>query len=139
MKPGQSHHLPALTLSKAYNLGWKIAQVVKGYAQPGLLRTYELERRKVAQDLIAFDRYFSRLFSGRPTKDVLDEGGIDLAVFKQAFEQGNMFTSGIGELRKFGPVSLFTHQYRCNIRKFDDSCNGRQREKLARSGANPRK
>lgn len=127
MKPSQFHHLSVLTPGKAYNLGWKIAQVVKGYAQPELLRTYELERRKVAQDLIAFDHYFSRLFSGRPTKDVLDEGGIDLAVFKRAFEQGNMFTSGIGELRTFGPESLFTNQYRCHIRKFDDSCKGRQR------------
>jgi hypothetical protein len=51
----------------------------------------------VAQNLIEFDQRFSRLFSGRPAKSIMDEEGIDLGEFKQAFEKGNMFTSGIGE------------------------------------------
>ena len=51
----------------------------------------------MAQDLIDFDHRFSRLFSGRPAKDVTDEEGISMDEFKKAFEKGNLFTSGICE------------------------------------------
>jgi hypothetical protein len=71
--------------------------VVKGTSERSILNTYQSERRRVAQDLIAFDHKFSRLFSGRPAKDVMDEAGIDMEVFKEAFVQGNMFASGIGK------------------------------------------
>ena len=62
-----------------------------------VLKTYQSERRKIAQDLIDFDHRFSRLFSGRPAKDVMDEEGINMDEFKAAFVKGNMFASGIGE------------------------------------------
>lgn len=81
----------------AYNLGWKVANVVNGVADRSILKTYQSERRRIAQDLIDFDHRFSRLFSGRPAKDVMDEEGISMAEFKDAFEKGNMFASGIGE------------------------------------------
>lgn len=80
----------------AYNLGWKIAHVVKGLSEGSILKTYQSERRKIAQDLIAFDHRFSRLFSGRPAKDVMDEEGVSMEEFKAAFEKGNEFASGIG-------------------------------------------
>lgn len=88
----------SLTICPAYNLGWKIANVVKGYADRSILKTYQSERRRIAQDLIAFDHRFSRLFSGRPAKDLMDEAGINMKEFKEAFEKGNMFASGIGEI-----------------------------------------
>ncbi|KAK7219095.1 hypothetical protein V2G26_007098 [Clonostachys chloroleuca] len=53
------------------------------------------ERRAVALQLIAFDRRFSRMFSGRPAKDIADEAGISMEEFKRTFEKGNIFTSGI--------------------------------------------
>jgi phenol 2-monooxygenase len=62
----------------AYNIGWKIVNVVKGPAGRSILRTYESERRKIAQDLIAFDHHFSRLFSGHPFRDIMDEEGISM-------------------------------------------------------------
>ena len=79
----------------AYNLGWKIASVVKGTADRSILKSYEVERSSIAHDLIKFDHKFSRLFSGRPAKDVMDEEGISLDEFKDAFSKGNMFASGI--------------------------------------------
>lgn len=89
---------PLLTsVCLAYNLGWKIALVASGICDPAILKTYETERKKIAQDLIDFDQRFSRLFSGRPAKDVMDEEGISMEEFKNAFEKGNMFASGIGE------------------------------------------
>ncbi|PVH81063.1 hypothetical protein DL98DRAFT_560028 [Cadophora sp. DSE1049] len=75
--------------------GWKIAAVVNGTANRSILKTYQSERRRIAQDLIAFDHKFSRLFSGRPAKDVMDEAGISMDEFKDAFVKGNMFASGV--------------------------------------------
>lgn len=82
----------------AFNLGWKIANVVKGVSDRSILKTYQSERRKNAQDLIDFDHRFSRLFSGRPAKDVMDEEGISMEEFKDAFVKGNLFASGIGKI-----------------------------------------
>jgi phenol 2-monooxygenase (NADPH) len=87
----------------AYHLGWKVANVVNGVADRSILKTYQSERRRIAQDLIDFDHRFSRLFSGRPAKDVMDEEGISMSEFKEAFEKGNMFASGIGEF----PITIF--------------------------------
>lgn len=70
---------------------------MKGISDRSILKTYQSERRRIAQDLIEFDRKFSRLFSGRPAKDVMDAEGISMDDFKAAFEKGNMFASGIGE------------------------------------------
>lgn len=39
----------------SWNLGWKLNLEVRGLAKPILLKTYEEERRKIAQDLINFD------------------------------------------------------------------------------------
>ena len=77
-------------------MGWKLASVIKGQSHRSLLKTYQTERRKIAQDLIDFDHKFSRLFSGRPSKDLLDKEGIDLKQFKQVFETGNLFANGTG-------------------------------------------
>ncbi len=84
-----------VSMQDCYNLGWKIGAVVKGIAKRSILKTYQSERRRIAQDLIEFDHRFSRLFSGRPAKDAADEAGISMAEFKDAFEKGNMFASGI--------------------------------------------
>lgn len=35
------------------------------------------------------------MFSGRPAKDAADEAGISMTEFKDAFEKGNMFASGL--------------------------------------------
>ena len=91
-KAGQGMNV---SMQDAYNLGWKIAGCIKGRWSRSVLKTYQSERRRIAQDLIDFDHRFSRLFSGRPAKDVMDEEGISMDVFKKAFEKGNMFASGI--------------------------------------------
>lgn len=68
--------------------------MIKGRADRSLLDTYNTERRQIAQELIDFDHKFSRLFSGRPSKDILDNAGVDLKTFKKVFEKGNLFASG---------------------------------------------
>lgn len=84
-----------VSMQDAYNLGWKIGLAVKGIGKRSILKTYQSERRQIAQDLIAFDHRFSRLYSGRPAKDAADEAGISTSEFKDAFVKGNMFASGL--------------------------------------------
>jgi 2-polyprenyl-6-methoxyphenol hydroxylase-like FAD-dependent oxidoreductase len=43
-------------IQDAYNLGWKLALVVRGCAPHSLLETYERERRAVAEDVIKLTR-----------------------------------------------------------------------------------
>lgn len=83
-----------VSLQDCYNLGWKIALVVKGIAKRSLLDTYETERRSVAKNLIAFDSKFSRMFASRPAKDAADETGISMEEFKDAFLEQKLFSAG---------------------------------------------
>ena len=82
-------------MQDCYNLGWKVGLAAKGIVKRSILDTYQSERRRVAQDLIDFDHRFSRLFSGRPATDVLDAEGVSMEEFKEAFEKGNLFASGL--------------------------------------------
>ncbi|KAI2642797.1 FAD binding domain-containing protein [Xylaria nigripes] len=59
-KAGQGMNV---SLQDGYNIGWKLALVLRKHATPDLLKTYVLERQKTAADLIDFDRYWSKLFS----------------------------------------------------------------------------
>ena len=93
-----------ISMQDCFNLGWKVGLVVKGVCKRSILGTYESERRRVAQDLIDFDHRFSRLFSGRPAKDVMDAEGVSMEVFKDAFQKGNMFASGLSV--DYGPSCL---------------------------------
>ena len=54
-------------LQDAYNLGWKLAMVVKGQADPALLDSYEEERLPIAQRLLnTTDRGFRLVVSDNP-------------------------------------------------------------------------
>ena len=79
-----------VSMQDTYNLGWKLGLVCKGILQRDVLSTYELERKAIAKQLIAFDHRFSRLFSGRPAKDILDETGVSMDEFAAAFRQSHM-------------------------------------------------
>ncbi|KIJ21010.1 hypothetical protein PAXINDRAFT_66286 [Paxillus involutus ATCC 200175] len=83
------------SMNDTHNLAWKIAHVLRGWASPSLLKTYELERRKYAQDLINFDKEFSALFSGKP-RTAENQDGISHEEFLTAFQAFSGFTSGTG-------------------------------------------
>jgi len=53
------------SLQDGYNIGWKLAMIMKGQAGPELLETYDLERGKVAANLISFDKEYTKLFSSK--------------------------------------------------------------------------
>lgn len=72
-----------------------VGAVATGVAKPELVQTYSDERQVVAQQLINFDKKFSRLFSGKPSAaDDLDDG-VDLKEFKDVFVAGNLFGAGM--------------------------------------------
>ncbi|KPI42387.1 3-hydroxybenzoate 4-monooxygenase [Cyphellophora attinorum] len=61
-KAGQGMNV---SLQDGYNIGWKLGMVLKGLAEPSLLKTYDLERGKVAADLVDFDRRWTKIIAGR--------------------------------------------------------------------------
>jgi phenol 2-monooxygenase len=82
-KAGQGMNV---SMADAWNLGWKLAAVLRGRARPELLRTYSAERQAVAQELIDFDREFSKLFTGR---------AVDPEEFQRYFVAQGRFTAGV--------------------------------------------
>ena len=77
----------------AVNLGWKISGVLKGWFTDSVLETYSLERRAVAEQLIALDKTVSTLISGR-----LPPGysGDAHKVLGDVLESSAQFTIGLG-------------------------------------------
>lgn len=62
----------------AISLCNKLGLVIAGRQNADTLSVYSTERQPFAQALIDFDHKFSRLFSGRPAKDVADEMGVSM-------------------------------------------------------------
>ena len=86
-KAGQGMNV---SMQDTFNLGWKLGLVCKKVLKRRVLSTYEFERKMIAKQLIAFDHKFSRLFSGRPAKDILDETGVSMEEFTKAFRMSHM-------------------------------------------------
>ncbi len=85
-KAGQGMNV---SMADAFNLGWKLASVLRGQSPPQLLDTYSEERRAKAQELIDFDRDMARLFSEKPkTKE-------DAAQFQAYFKKHGRYTAGV--------------------------------------------
>ncbi|MBV9715865.1 MAG: FAD-dependent monooxygenase [Solirubrobacterales bacterium] len=92
-KAGQGMNV---SMADTWNLGWKLAAVLRGTAKPELLHTYSEERQAVAKELIDFDRAFSKLFTGRATASgdsAREEVGPE--EFQQYFTAQGRFTAGV--------------------------------------------
>ena len=101
-KAGQGMNV---SMADTWNLGWKLASVLRGTARPELLHTYSDERQKIAAQLIDFDREFSTMFSAHPT-DSGDAagGGVDPEEFQQYFITQGRFTAGVAT--KYAPSMI---------------------------------
>ncbi|KIM55982.1 hypothetical protein SCLCIDRAFT_133449 [Scleroderma citrinum Foug A] len=91
------------SMNDTHNLAWKIVQVLRGWAHPSILKTYESERRKYAQDLIDFDKEYSALLSGKPRTSE-DQDGVSHEQYLIVFQAFGDFTSGIGV--HYGPSAI---------------------------------
>ncbi|KAH9903697.1 FAD binding domain-containing protein [Xylariomycetidae sp. FL2044] len=87
-KAGQGMNV---SLQDGYNLGWKLAAVLRGRAAPALLlETYVAERQRTAAELIEFDRYWTKLFSTAWRHD----HGITPDEFHRQFVRAGRYTAG---------------------------------------------
>lgn len=84
------------SMQDTFNLGWKLAAVLRGQCAPALLHTYSRERQVVAQELIDFDREWAKMFSDRPKQADGESEGVDPKAFQKYFEQHGRFTAGMG-------------------------------------------
>lgn len=85
------------SMQDTFNLGWKLAAVLRGQCAPALLRTYSSERQVVARELIDFDRAWARMFSDRARQVAGGEAeGVDPKEFQKYFERHGRFTAGVG-------------------------------------------
>ena len=92
-KAGQGMNV---SMADAWNLGWKLAAVLRDTARPELLHTYSEERQAFAKQLIDFDREFSDRFRARTAQTERTDGdGDDSEEFSQYFVAQGRFTAGV--------------------------------------------
>ncbi|MFZ9640095.1 MAG: FAD-dependent monooxygenase, partial [Hylemonella sp.] len=99
------------SMQDSFNLGWKLAAVLRRQCLPDLLHSYSAERQSVGNDLITFDREWAKMISDKPAQNQ-QGGGVDPKEFQKYFEKHLRFTAGMGT--QYQPSSLTgpgTHQH----------------------------
>ena len=87
------------SMQDTFNLGWKMAAVLRGQCAPQLLHSYSVERQVMGKLLIDFDREWAKMISDKPAESKGDQGdadGVDPKAFQKYFEQHLRFTAGMG-------------------------------------------
>jgi 2-polyprenyl-6-methoxyphenol hydroxylase-like FAD-dependent oxidoreductase len=85
------------SMQDTFNLGWKLAAVLRGQCKAELLHTYSAERQPAAQALIDFDREWAKMFSDRARQVAAGSAeGVDPKEFQRYFERHARFTAGMG-------------------------------------------
>jgi phenol 2-monooxygenase (NADPH) len=86
-KAGQGMNV---SMQDAFDLGWKLASVLRHRCSPSLLHTYSAERRAIAKELIDFDREWAALLASTH-----QEGrGADPAKTQSFFVKHGRYTAG---------------------------------------------
>ncbi|PNS18415.1 Ubiquinone biosynthesis monooxygenase COQ6, mitochondrial [Sphaceloma murrayae] len=90
----------------AQNLAWKIHHVESGFADRSILKSYESERKLIAENLLNFDAQYAKLFSTKQVSDVQSASQDATAAasakkeseneFIKMFKSNCEFTSGYG-------------------------------------------
>ncbi|KAM5357876.1 hypothetical protein ACJZ2D_015823 [Fusarium nematophilum] len=96
-KAGQGMNV---SLQDGYNLGWKLGYLLSGRASPDILKTYVFERQKTAEDLIDFDRYFTKLLN----TTYRQKNNITAEDLSDQFVKAGRYTAGLAT--KYGPSML---------------------------------
>ncbi len=99
-KAGQGMNV---SMQDGFNLGWKLAAVLRGRAPAALLATYSAERRAIAQKLIDFDREWSSMMAA-PLKSPQTPNGVDPAELQAYFVQHGRYTAGV--MTRYAPSAL---------------------------------
>ena len=92
-KAGQGMNV---SMQDSFNLGWKLMAVLEGRSPPELLNSYSVERRAVAQQLIDFDKQWSKIMASPPKDPAHPElGGVDPAELQAYFVMSGRYTAGV--------------------------------------------
>jgi phenol 2-monooxygenase len=103
-KAGQGMNV---SMQDTFNLGWKLASVLEGRAGPELLRTYTAERHAVAQELIDFDKEWSKIMASPPKDASRPEiAGVDPAELQAYFVKSGRYTAGVAT--RYQPTTVLT-------------------------------
>ena len=97
-KAGQGMNV---SLQDGYNIGWKLVHVLRNQCPPSLLETYVLERRKVAVDLIEFDREWAKMFSTKADDDNEESS----RRFIKQFLKARRYTAGLTAKYEQSPIT----------------------------------
>ncbi|HZD92123.1 MAG TPA: FAD-binding monooxygenase [Pseudolabrys sp.] len=101
-KAGQGMNV---SMQDGFNLGWKLASVLRKRAAPHLLQTYSAERQMIAKELIDFDREWAEVLSSSARV-------ADPAQTQTYFVQHGRYTAGTAT--RYRPALLTgeaTHQH----------------------------
>jgi len=94
-KAGQGMNV---SMQDGFNLGWKLASVLRERAAPHLLHTYSAERQAVAKELIDFDREWAAMLAS--------SDGFDAAETERYFVKHGRYTAGTAT--RYSSPSLLT-------------------------------
>jgi phenol 2-monooxygenase (NADPH) len=86
-KAGQGMNV---SMQDAFNLGWKLAAVLRGRSPPPLLHSYSAERQAVAKELIDFDREWAEILASAKAGNK----GADAAETQSYFVRHGRYTAG---------------------------------------------
>ncbi|KRR29016.1 FAD-binding monooxygenase [Bradyrhizobium retamae] len=86
-KAGQGMNV---SMQDAFNLGWKLASVLRRRSAPHLLHSYSAERHAVAKELIDFDREWAAILASAKG----DNKGADAAKTQDYFVRHGRYTAG---------------------------------------------
>ena len=83
-------------MQDGFNIGWKLAAVLRGRSPRQILHTYSEERQRTAQILIDFDKEWSSMIAAGPRDPAHPErGGVDPQELQAYFEQSLEYTAGV--------------------------------------------
>jgi phenol 2-monooxygenase len=101
-KAGQGMNV---SMQDAFNLGWKLATVLRGRSKPELLHTYSAERQTIAKELIDFDREWAEMLSGVKKSPSATVGeSADPKTVQEYFVRHGRYTAGTAT--KYSPSMI---------------------------------
>nr|QDP25859.1 3-hydroxybenzoate 4-monooxygenase [Bradyrhizobium cosmicum] len=103
-KAGQGMNV---SMQDAFNLGWKLAAVLRKQCAPSILHSYSAERQAVAKELIDFDREWAGILAS-----AAKAGGADAAKTQDYFVRHGRYTAGTAtHYRPSVLTGAATHQH----------------------------
>ncbi len=90
-KAGQGMNV---SMHDSFNLGWKLASVIRGHSSPEILHSYAAERRAVAEELLAFDRELATMFSVQEDSSLEQGDRLEATRLQQYMVKHDGYVSG---------------------------------------------